>query len=285
MRTDCRLAALGVVALALAWPQGAAADPAAELVGLINDYRRAPPACAGRRFPTAPPLAPSDRLAGIAPASGSELGAALGASGYPVSAATSIRLMGPADPAAALRFVAGRHCADLLDLRYSEIGVTRVSDNAWRINLARPLLPASLGDWRRAGHSILDLVNEARARPRQCGGQRFAAARPLVWNEALGAAALTHSRDMADRDYFSHADPEGRSVSRRATAVGYRWQVVGENIAAGVGEPAAVVAGWLESPGHCVNIMSPDFAEMGAAFAVRIGTARSVWWTQTFGRR
>ena len=59
---------------------------------------------------------------------------------------------------------------------------------------------------------------------------------------------------------------------------------VGENIAAGQGEPADVVAGWLASPGHCANIMSPDFAEMGAAYALRPGSTRAIWWTQTFGR-
>jgi uncharacterized protein YkwD len=233
----------------------------------------------------AAPLSPSDRLARAAPADPSQLGAALRAAGYPAATATSIRITGLADPAAVLRFVGEHHCADLLDPRYSQIGVSRSGGNTWRITLAKPLLPADLGDWRRAGQRVLELVNEARARPRQCGGMRFAAAAPLAWNEALGAAALAHSGDMAARDYFAHADPEGRSVSQRATAAGYRWRFVGENIAAGLGEPAAVVAGWLASPGHCANIMSPDFAEMGAAFVLRPDTARGVWWTQTFGRR
>jgi uncharacterized protein YkwD len=278
------LAAVVVVAAAAGLPTVVQADAAADLVGLINAYRSAPPPCQGRRVVTAPPLAPSDRLAGIAPGSASELGSALSASGYPAAAATSIRIAGPDDPPAALRFIVQRHCAELLDPRYSQIGVARLAGNAWRINLARPLLPADLGDWRRAGRRILELVNTARAWPRQCGGERFGAAAPLAWNEALAAAALVHSRDMARRDYFSHADPEGRSVSGRATAAGYRWQHVGENIAAGQGEPAEVVAGWLASPGHCANIMSPDFAEMGAAYALRPGSTRAIWWTQTFGR-
>jgi len=279
------LPALAVAVAAAAAPGVARADAAAELIGLINDYRRAPPPCAGRRPPTAPPLAPSNLLAGVAPANPNEFGAALSASGYPVAAATSLRLVGLADPAAVFRFVVERHCAALLDPRYSQIGVARTAGNLWRINLARPLLPADLGDWRHAGMRILDLVNEARARPRQCGAERFAAVAPLAWNEALGVAALRHSQDMAARDYFSHADAEGRSVGQRASAAGYRWRHVGENIAAGLGEPAGVVAGWLASPGHCSNIMSPDFAEMGAAFVVRHATARGVWWTQTFGRR
>jgi len=273
-----------VVLAAACLPTGAQADAAADLVDLINEYRTSLPACEGRRAAMASPLSPSDRLASVAPAGARDLGAALRGVGYPAAAATTIQVSGPENAAAAFRLAAGRYCAELLDPRYSQIGVARSAGNAWRINLARPLLPAHLGDWRRAGRTILSLVNEARARPRQCGAQRFAAAPPLAWNEALGAAALAHSRDMAERDYFSHDDPEGRSVGRRATAAGYRWQHVGENIAAGLGEPAGVVAGWLASPGHCANIMAPDFAEMGAAYAVRNGSARGVWWTQTFGR-
>ena len=273
------------VTAAVGSPTFARADAADDLVGLINDYRRAPPACGGKRLPMTAPLAPSELLGRIAPADPSQLGAALRSGGYPAANATSIRVTGLGEPAAVLRFVAEHHCTDLLDPRYSQIGVTRSAGNTWRITLAKPLLPADLGDWRRAGRRVLELVNEARSRPRVCGAARFAAAPPLTWNDALGAAALRHSEDMAARDYFAHADPEGRSVSQRTTAAGYRWRTVGENIAAGLGEPAAVVAGWLASPGHCANIMSPDFAEMGAAFVLRAGTARGVWWTQTFGHR
>jgi len=266
-------------------PALARADAADELIGLINDYRRAPSACAGKPAAMAPPLAPSERLAAAAPAQPSELGAALRANGYAASSATALRLAGPADAGAAFRFIAERHCSELLDPRWSQIGIVRSAGNVWRITLARPLLPPDLGDWRQAGKRILEQVNVARTRPRQCGAERFAAAPPLAWNEALGNAALAHSRDMAERDYFAHPDPEGRSVGQRATAAGYAWSHVGENIAAGLGEPAAVVAGWLASPGHCANIMSAEFSEMGAAFAVRAGTSRGIWWTQVFGRR
>ena len=279
------LAAAAVVAAAGALPTPARADAASDLVGLINDYRRTAPTCAGRRAAMAPPLAPSEQLASVAPANSGEFATALRASGYVAAVATTLRLTGPADAAAALRFAAEKHCAELLDPRWSQIGVTRAAGNFWRINLAKPLLPADLGDWRDAGEAILKEVNIARAQPRLCGSERFAAAAPLTWNEGLAAAALVHSRDMAERDYFDHADPEGRSVGQRATTAGYRWRRVGENIAAGHGDPAAVVAGWLASPGHCANIMSPEFAEMGAAFAVRPGSARTIWWTQVFGRR
>ena len=106
-----------------------------------------------------------------------------------------------------------------------------------------------------------------------------------MWNEALAEAALAHSRDMASRDYFSHADPSGASVRQRATRAGYRWRYVGENIAAGLGSPEQVVAGWLASPGHCANLMSPDFVDMGAAYAVEPASKLDIYWTQTFGAR
>jgi len=37
-----------------------------------------------------------------------------------------------------------------------------------------------------------------------------------------------------------------------------------------------VIEGWLKSPGHCKNIMSQKYKEMGVA---RVGN----YWTQTFG--
>ena len=43
------------------------------------------------------------------------------------------------------------------------------------------------------------------------------------------------------------------------------------------------VQGWLKSPGHCANIMSPDFSEMGAAFAVNPKSSAGIYWVQVLG--
>lgn len=274
-----------VLALALSAPCSfARAGSEDDLVGLINDYRAAPRQCEGRLQPMAAPLAPSAALAAVDPGASRSLGEALSAGGYRAAAATTLIFSGPGDAVQALRLIEARYCRSLLDPRYSQIGIGR-SPGAWRINLARPLLPADLGDGRTAGKAILRLVNEARGRPRRCGAEAFAAAAPLAWNEALAEAALAHSRDMAQRNYFSHADPAGRSAAQRAMQAGYRWSHVGENIAAGLGAPEQVVAGWLASPGHCANIMAPEFADMGAAYATNPASAMGVYWTQVFGRR
>ncbi len=45
------------------------------------------------------------------------------------------------------------------------------------------------------------------------------------------------------------------------------------------------MAGWLSSPGHCANIMSADFTEMGAAHAIERSSTSTIYWTQVFGSR
>ncbi len=273
-----------VAAACLAFCAGARAGSEDDLVALINAYRAAPHECDGRREPMAGPLAPSVQLARADPGRSGHLGEALTASGYRAAAATTIVVSGPGDAAQTLRLIEEHYCGSLLDPRYSQVGVARSRDS-WRVNLARPLLSANLGYWREAGKTILRLVNEARSRPRACGPARFAAAVPLAWNAALADAAVAHSSDMARSRTLSHVDSAGESVAQRARRSGYRWQHVGENIAAGLGSPEQVVAGWLASPGHCANIMAPDFADMGAAYATNPASAMVIYWTQTFGRR
>ena len=45
----------------------------------------------------------------------------------------------------------------------------------------------------------------------------------------------------------------------------------------------AAVQGWLNSPGHCANIMSPTYTEMGTAFAVNDKSGAGIYWVQVFG--
>jgi len=88
---------------------------------------------------------------------------------------------------------------------------------------------------------------------------------------------------MAAHDLFSHAGSDGSTSSVRATRAGYRWSMVGENIASGVRTPEAAVAGWLASPHHCANIMTAGFRQMGVAFAVNRGSGEVIYWTEDFG--
>ncbi|MGA7540450.1 MAG: CAP domain-containing protein, partial [Steroidobacteraceae bacterium] len=125
-------------------------------------------------------------------------------------------------------------------------------------------------------------TNAARARGRSCGWRRFPPAPPLSLAPALMLAARAHSHDMATHDLFSHAGSDGSSPGERVTRAGYRWSMVGENIASGVQTALRVVAGWLASPHHCANIMTAGFRQMGVAFAVNPASEEVIYWTEDF---
>jgi len=72
-------------------------------------------------------------------------------------------------------------------------------------------------------------------------------------------------------------------VSNRVTATGYTWSAVGENIAAGYSSVEAVMQGWLESPGHCRNIMSDQYREFAVSRVDVNDSDYSSYWTQVFG--
>ena len=273
-----------VAAAVLLAPSDAFAAGEDELISLINSRRAQTRGCDGGAEAAVGPLAPSPVLAQVdAAAASRDLRKALAAAGYRAATATTIVLSGVADAGEAARIVE-RHCDVVRNRRYAEIGVSR-DGSAWRISLATPLLAGDLGDWRDAGKAVLRLVNDARRRGGTCGRQRFVPTPPLVWNDKLAATALAHSRDMAAHDYFDHVDRSGGAVAQRASRHGYPWRVIGENIAAGLGSPQQVVAGWLASPGHCSNIHSPDFTEMSAAYAINDEAAMEIYWTQVFGKR
>ena len=281
-----------LLSLAAAWPGMAAAVPAPsygaeQLTTLINAYRLAPGSCMGRAAAPAGVLAPHPALARvrIGPATFPEL--ALERVGYAAERAEVISVTGPQTPAEAMTVLQEKYCRTLLDARFSAVGSYREGEE-WTVILARPAPPLpteSFPDWHEAGKAILAGVNAARASARTCGTQQFAPAPPVSWNPRLGEAALAHSRDMAARRYFSHKAKDGSQAAERAARAGYAWQRVGENIAFGQSTPEEAVAGWLDSPGHCANIMNPSFTEMGAAYGVAAEKRSGiVYWTQVFGR-
>ncbi len=111
---------------------------------------------------------------------------------------------------------------------------------------------------------MLQEVNKLRARGCRCGSSFMPKAPALRLNPQLSQAAQSHAEDMQKRDYFDHRSPEGKSFGDRVSAANYRWAMVGENIAWNYREVKAVVDGWRRSPGHCRNLMSRSFTEMGA---------------------
>ncbi|MGX9217678.1 CAP domain-containing protein [Massilia varians] len=285
-------AALPLLLALAAWPGMATALPAPsygaeQLTTLVNAYRSAPGSCAGRAAAPAAALVAHPALARVRIGPGTFIELALEQAGFAAERAVSVSVNGPETPAEAMTVLQEKYCRTLLDTRFSAVGSYR-EGKEWTVILARPAPPLpseSFPDWHEAGKAILAGVNAARASARSCGNRQFAAAPPVTWNPQLGEAALSHSRDMAARRYFGHKAKDGSMPADRATRAGYAWQRVGENIAFGQSTSDEAVAGWLDSPGHCANIMNPGFTEMGAAYGVAAEKRSGiVYWTQVFGR-
>jgi len=126
---------------------------------------------------------------------------------------------------------------------------------------------------------VLDLINTRRGEGATCGDLgTFEPAGPLTVNGALTCAARNHSMDMGVRDFFSHTNPDGDGPGDRIVLAEYVYSNWGENIARGYPSPEAVVEGWMNSQGHCANLMNPSFTETG------VGYYDGNYWTQVFGR-
>ena len=277
VRTSLFAAAL----LATLAPAQARAD---ELADLINAYRAAPGSCGGAPASPAPPLAPEPALARIWIGPVTFLESALKREGYDASRADAISVSGPVDAHPAMDAIRANYCATLLSGGYSAVGTAR-RGNDWQVVLAQrddiPPLPGQ----EAAGAAILLLVNAARAQPRNCGAQHFGPAGPVGWSPALAQAALAHSRELATHHYFSHVEHDGSTPADRVTRAGYAWSRAGENIALGQRSAREAVQGWLDSAGHCANLMNPVYTEMGAAYAVNPDNENhTVYWTQEFAR-
>ena len=138
-------------------------------------------------------------------------------------------------------------------------------------------LPSTIDQNKVELQEILKLVNEIRTSGTSCGSTYYPPVDPLLWNEKLERAALKHSQDMFDQNYFSHTSLNGNSFSDRIEQEDYLYLSIGENIANGYPSEESVINGWLNSQGHCANIMNPKYTEMGVG---RVGN----YWTQDFGK-
>ncbi|WP_347912042.1 CAP domain-containing protein [Pseudomonas grandcourensis] len=269
------------LSLGLVFAAHAVAADEAQLVESINVYRSQLQRCAGQVSSELPPLSADPRLVLSGPSIGN-LQQAMATAGYPMKNVQAISLSGPRDAASAMKAIQESFCQIVLDPQFVDIGVSR-QDNQWRIVVARPLLSSHLGDWQTEGQKLLIELNAARAKPRQCGTQSFNATAPLAWNATLATAAEGNSRSMANNNYFDHKDRDGRTPGDRAELAGYDFQQIGENIAAGQDSVRKVVEGWLTSPGHCANLMNPQFRELGAAYATDPKSDAGIYWTAMFG--
>jgi uncharacterized protein YkwD len=140
--------------------------------------------------------------------------------------------------------------------------------------------------WVQFEEEVLLLVNEERAQPADCGEDgKFAATGPVVMDPILRCSARLHSLDMFERGFFDHINPDGLDPFERMGAAGFHGSGAGENIAVGQTSPQQVMRSWMESDGHCANVMRPSYTMLGVGYHPGAGGRGlgSNFWTQNFG--
>lgn len=132
-----------------------------------------------------------------------------------------------------------------------------------------------------SAQTVLSVVNSARAK---------AGCAPLRLNRKLMAAAQTHARNMAEKDFFGHKGKDGSRFSSRIKRQGYTYRAAAENIAAGQASARQVALDWLSSPGHRRNILNCTLKDTGIAVAYQPddqpmqgnGRPFQYYWVQVF---
>ncbi|QMW05775.1 CAP domain-containing protein [Spirosoma foliorum] len=132
---------------------------------------------------------------------------------------------------------------------------------------------------------VLNYINAARSKPCKCGTTTYPAVPALTLDTQLNTASDKFAVDLATYNYFSHTGRDGSMPWDRMTREGYIWRAAGENIAAGYSTPQAVVAGWLASTGHCQNIMSANFKNVGVGYGYSASSTYKHYWVTDFGTR
>ena len=248
----------------------------AELREVVNELRNG--GCAARS--KLPPLQNDARLQGVVRqvANGATTQRATQAMAYPTMQLSTIHLSGYTRDAEVRRLLHNKYCPTLMQPEWQQMSSEWRGNELWIVLAVPHAIPT---DTDAVARQVLTLVNQARSESRRCGHERYAPTQPLRLNSVLTRAAQLHAEDMARHEQMQHAGSDGSSPAQRITRQGYRWRAVGENVAAGAGSAAEVVAGWLTSPGHCANIMNPQFAEMGLAFAINQRDDYAVYWAQS----
>lgn len=105
---------------------------------------------------------------------------------------------------------------------------------------------------------------------------------PLTWDASLAAAAqvhaerMSHGSGMVQHQYSDEAD-----IPVRIAQQGGHFGSVAENIAATTGNVDAIHNGWLNSPPHLANILSPTMTAVGIGVFTARGT---IYVAEDFGR-
>ena len=138
-------------------------------------------------------------------------------------------------------------------------------------------VPASTLAWDSGAFSasseadLVAMTNRARAN---------AGLKSLRVDSTLTSVARWRSKDMIDRDYFSHTIPGYGKVWDKLTAIGYCYNVAGENIGWNNYPDdiatAAIQQMFMNSAGHRANILGTAWDVIGVG-AYKGPTGKKMW--------
>jgi uncharacterized protein YkwD len=118
---------------------------------------------------------------------------------------------------------------------------------------------------------LVSLTNRSRA---------SAGRRALRIDSTLTAVARWRSKDMIDRDYFSHSIPGYGSVFKKLDSKGYCYRVAGENIGWNTypddEATAAIHQMFMDSAGHRENILGKAWEVIGVG-AYKGSDGKKMW--------
>lgn len=108
----------------------------------------------------------------------------------------------------------------------------------------------------------IDAATETEMLSRVNKARRDRGIKELSVDEKLRELARVYARDMFERGYFSHYNPEGRSPFDRMEEAGIGYITAGENLALA---PNVTIAhqGLMDSQGHRENILNTGFGKVG----------------------
>ena len=125
---------------------------------------------------------------------------------------------------------------------------------------------------------LVALTNRSRA---------AAGLRSLRVDSTLASVARWRSKDMIERDYFSHQIPGYGSVFRKLDSKGYCYKVAGENIGWNTypddDATAAIHQMFMDSSGHRANILGKAWDAIGVG--AYKGSGGKKMWTVLFADR
>ncbi len=124
------------------------------------------------------------------------------------------------------------------------------------------------GDYKA---QVVALMNQERANA-GVGG--------ISQNASLDAVAQIRAQEIAQS--FSHTRPNGTSCFTVLGENGIAYNYAGENIAAGYGDPASVMNGWMNSEGHRANILDGSFGQVGIGYYTDPNSGYGTYWVQIF---